>query len=468
MQKIVHFFLLLFSLSGAAQSDKFRYDTDLLGKEFYAGRRAALRALMADSSVAIFFANPERNRSSDVDFQYSQNPDFSYLSGYPEPNAMLLIFKEKVQIDTLYTNELIFVQERNPGRESWTGRRLGSDGTKATLGFQYALYNSQFSNLAIGFKRFRKIYCSDSKNDIRDDKNDNGDLFSLEKHFTEQTASLKSRDSYNLKEFMAQLRQVKTPEELLLLRKAVQISCDAHAELMRRLDSTMTEYQAQAMIEYGFKVRGSEYPGYPSIVGSGENSCILHYIENRRHFTGADILVVDAGAEYHGYTADITRSLPVSGKFSTEQRQIYDIVYEAQTAGIAACKKGNEFRAAHKAAYTVVAKRLLDLGIIKTEQEAMNYFFHGTSHYLGMDVHDAGVYGKLSPGNVITVEPGIYIPTGASCDKKWWNIGIRIEDDILITEDLPENLSGSLPRKGEDVERLMKESSFFVLPGTEK
>ncbi|MFI5149383.1 MAG: aminopeptidase P N-terminal domain-containing protein [Bacteroidia bacterium] len=456
------------SLALYSQSDKFRYDSDLLSKEFHAGRRNALRALMPDSSVAVFFANPERNRSNDVDYQYSQDPDFYYLSGYPEPNALLFIFKEKVQIDSVYTNELLFVQERNPYRESWNGRRLGIEGVRKELGFAHALLNSQFADLSMGFPRFHKIYCIEPKDDIRDDKNDKGDLFSLVKHFRNKTNSLNTKDNYALVQFMAGLREVKTPEEMKLLRKAVRISCESHAVLMHSLDTSMTEYQAQAVIEYGFKARGSEYPGYPSIVGAGENSCILHYIENRRHFKTNDILVLDAGAEYHGYTADITRSLPVNGHFSPEQRLIYDIVYDAQAAGINACMEGNEFRAAHKAAFNVISRRMKDLGIIKNELEAMKYFFHGTSHYLGLDVHDAGLYGKLKPGNVITVEPGIYIPEGSDCDKKWWNIGIRIEDDILITSGKPENLSASLPSKAEEIERIMREKQVFPFKPAEK
>ncbi len=462
------FFCSLSALALHGQSDRYRYDRDLLSKEFYAGRREAFRALMPDSSVAVFFANPERNRSNDVDFQYSQDPDFYYLSGHPEPNAMLIVFKEKVRIDTMLTNELIFVQERNPSKESWTGRRLGPAGVRSFLGFSNVFVNTQFMEVPINFNRFKKVFYPEFRDDIRDDKNDKGDLFSLVNNFRMLLKRVPEKDSYELRQFMCRLREVKTSEEMHLLRKAIQISCQAHAELMRALDSTMTEYQVQAMIEYGFKVRGSEYPGYPTIVGSGENSCILHYIENRRSFRKNDILVLDAGAEYHGYTADITRSLPVNGKFSAEQRIIYDIVYDAQMAGIKACLKGNEFRAAHKAAMEVVGRRLKQLGIIKDEKEANRYFFHGTSHYLGLDVHDAGLYGKLQPGNVITVEPGIYIPGGSDCDKKWWNIGIRIEDDILITNGAPENLSGSLPSNADEIERLMEKKSFFVMPLKEK
>jgi len=177
--------------------------------------------------------------------------------------------------------------------------------------------------------------------------------------------------------------------------------------------------------------------------------------------TKNDLIVVDAGAEYHGYTADITRTLPSNGKFTPEQAAIYNIVLEAQEAGIQASRTGNEFRAPHKAAVNVIKKRLKQLGIIEKEEDFILYFFHGTSHYLGLDVHDPGMYGVLKPGNVITVEPGIYIPEGSPCDPKWWNIGIRIEDDLLVTAGDPEVLSDKVPKTIDAIEKMMAEESYL-------
>jgi Xaa-Pro aminopeptidase len=211
----------------------------------------------------------------------------------------------------------------------------------------------------------------------------------------------------------------------------------------------------EAKGEYTFHYHGAEDIGYPSICGSAENGCVLHYEKNRRPLSPGDLILLDMGAEYHGYTADITRTLPVSGGFTAEQRAVYDIVLRAQEAGIRACKTGNAFREPHNAAYREVAAGLLELGLITTEKQAKQYFPHSTSHYLGLDVHDPGSYGVLEANQVITVEPGIYIPPGSPCDKKWWNIGIRIEDDILITPDGPENLSGKLPRDPEVIEKLI-------------
>ncbi len=459
INRIIIFFTLI-SLSINAQN----YDTDLLTKEFHKARREALRKLLPDSTCAVFFANPERQRANDTKYLYHQDPNFYYLTGLTESNAMLIIFKNpQTFYDTLTSNELIFVQTRNQAEEVWTGKRLGIDGVKKQLGFNAVFYGNQFPDFKIDFSKYKNIYHHEFYNDIRDDKDDKGDLYSLVKHFKQKTNDYKRKNTedFTLQGWMATLREIKQPEEIDLMRKAIDMTCAAQLEIMKALEPGMKEFQAQAVVEYMFKKEGSEYVGYNSIVGGGENSCILHYETNRKKLDGGDMLVIDAGAEYHGYTADVTRTLPVDGKFSEQEKIIYNIVLEAQEAGIKACKSGAEFRASHKAAVNVIQKRLLEHGIIKSGNDYMKYFFHGTSHYLGLDVHDAGNYGKLTPGNIITVEPGIYIPAGSNCDPKWWNIGVRIEDDILITTGDPEVLSGKLPKKIEEIEAIMKEESLF-------
>jgi Xaa-Pro aminopeptidase len=215
------------------------------------------------------------------------------------------------------------------------------------------------------------------------------------------------------------------------------------------------EYQIQAEAEDIFTKNGAEYTAYPCIVGSGPNSTILHYETNRRQTQAGDFIEMDMGAEYHGYCADVTRSFPVSGTFTPEQRAIYSLVLEAQDSGIAACKVGAPFWSAHRVAVRVISVGLRRLGITNDSADYRKYFMHGTSHYLGLDVHDAGTYSPLTPGNVLTVEPGIYVAAGSPCDKKWWNIGCRIEDDILITADGPEILSRNSPRTIPELERLM-------------
>ncbi|PCJ88093.1 MAG: Xaa-Pro aminopeptidase [Flavobacteriales bacterium] len=438
------------------------YDNDLLSNEFHADRRQVLREKMPDSSVALVFAYPVQNRSNDVDFEYHQNPNLYYLTGLIEPHALLLIFKEKQDFDSIKTDEIIFVQPRDSSREIWDGKRLGAEGVKSKLDILHAYENYIFADFLIDFSRFNHIFSDLPSGDFTDDKRNRGDLASLVKHFHIKIDTLQNKlDRHFLREVFADLREIKQPEELVLLRKAIDITCDAQKELMRALLPGMKEYQAEAIIEYIFKNNGAEYPGFPSIVGGGENSCILHYTSNRKTLTWDDMLVVDIGAEYHGYSADVTRTLAVDGEFSEEQKTIYNIVLEAQQAGINVCKKGNKFWQPGDEARRVVSQRLLKLGIISKEKQSRQYFMHGTSHYLGLDVHDVGLYGNLKPGSIITVEPGIYIPKNSPCDPKWWNIGVRIEDDILITEGRPEILSDCVPKTIEEIEALMKEESLF-------
>jgi Xaa-Pro aminopeptidase len=254
---------------------------------------------------------------------------------------------------------------------------------------------------------------------------------------------------------LAAFREVKDTAELRLMQRAIDISIEGHYAMMRGARPGMKEYELEALMEYHFKRGGAEDVGYASIVGSGYNACILHYSTNRRPTTKGDLVLADCGAEYHGYTADITRTFPMNGKFSREQRLLYNVVLEAQDSGIAASRVGESFREPHNAAKRVIARRLMELGVITKLEQLGKYFMHGTSHYLGLDVHDPGSYGPLKANSVITVEPGIYIPEGSDCDRKWWNIGIRIEDDILITPNGPVNMSGKLVRTADEIEAIV-------------
>lgn len=264
-------------------------------------------------------------------------------------------------------------------------------------------------------------------------------------------------DGVTLRARLDALRVVKTSEELALLRRAIEITAAAHREAMRSIEPGMHEYEVEALVEYVFHRNGAESPGFPSIVGSGENAVILHYETNRRQMQTGDLVVIDIGAEYHGYSADVTRTLPVSGRFSPEQRAIYDIVLRAQEAGIRAVRAGAPFRAAHQAAREVVARGLQRLGLLAENGDVGRFFNHGSSHYLGLMVHDVGPGGPLAPGTVITVEPGIYIPPAPDVDRRWWHIGVRIEDDVLVTDGDPVVLSAAAPRAPEEIEALMRE-----------
>jgi Xaa-Pro aminopeptidase len=443
------------------------YDTDRLSPKFHAGRRDSLLAQMGAHSVALILAAPEQNRSNDVNYLYHQNPNFYYLTGLLEPDAALILSKDPIQISKGHsTHAILFLQERDPSKETWTGKRLGPLGAKQVLGFSDAYVIDSLSAYLkpLLAKSDTLLYTPGERtfsSPLLDTSMMLWDSVRRELNTKYPKLTIAASDvngkqvSNRLIHELALMRSIKTPEELVMMRRAIAISNLAHNEIMSHVRPGWHEYEIQALGEYIFTKNGAEYTGYPSIIGSGENSTILHYETNRRETVSGDFVEMDMGAEYHGYSADITRSYPVNGRFTPEQRAIYDLVLEAQDSGIAAAKAGAPFFGPHMAAASVIKAGLVRLGILKDSADYRKYFMHGTSHYLGLDVHDAGTYTPLQAGNVITVEPGIYIKAGSDCDKKWWNIGCRIEDDILIKKDGPEILSVNSPRKADDVEKLM-------------
>lgn len=449
--------------------------TDFLKKEFHKQRRELVRAKMPANSVSVFFANPVRNRANDVDFIYHQDPNFYYLSGYTEPHAVLLIFKEdQKDPEGNAFNEIIFIQPRNETAEMWTGRRLGITGVQEKLAFNQVFNNKDFKEYNIDFSKFDKVLFYDFENDVRNEQGE-GDLFDLIAWFKEKAnypkegslevePKTQNLDTKTLDGIMKDLRGIKTPEEIELLRKAVDISCIAQAEVMKALRPGMSEFEVQGLHEYIFKKYQAEYEGYPSIVGAGNNGCILHYIENYKpEINSTEMILMDLGAEYHGYTADVTRTVPVDGKFSKEEKAIYDLVYKAQQAAIEACKPGVNIRRDldQAIARKIINAGLVELGIIDSVNQKHLYYPHGLGHHIGLDVHDKGNYEKLEPNMAITIEPGIYIPDNAPCDKKWWGIAVRIEDCVLITENGFELMSDLAPRKSDEIEALMKQPSPF-------
>ena len=470
------FFSALLHAQPAPAGNEDNLPTDYLSKDFFAGRRDAVRKIMPDNSVLVVYAYPTRNFSNDVDYLYHQNPDMYYFSGYKEPHSLLFIFKEE-QTDSIGNkyNELLFVQKRNPQREQWTGKRLGVEGAKDKLGIAMAFNGEDFKKFNIDFAKFDKIICDRIPADIADSR-DKDDLYDLLQQFKqksgipEQLALQIKFDNRLYQRLTASLREIKTPEELILIRKAVEISCQGQNEVMKVLRPDMSELEIQGLHEYVHKKYGSEEVGYGSIVGSGENGCILHYGENSKTKIGNQMILMDVGAEYHGYTADVTRTVPADGKFSAEEKAIYQLVYEAQEAAFKTLRNGSKWSEASTAASNVIAEGLLKLGIIKNKTEVRKYYPHGLGHHIGLDVHDRGTYDSLKKDMVITIEPGIYIPEGSNCDKKWWSIAVRIEDDALITQDGYELLSRFAPRKIEDIEKMVSQKSAlddFKLPPLE-
>ena len=317
---------LLFSTIALAQPFPAQNDenlpTDYLTKDFHAGRRAALREIMPNNSVMVVFAYPTRTFSNDVEYFYHQNPDMYYFTGYKEPHSVLFIFKDE-QTDSAGNkySELLFVQKRNAQAEQWTGKRLGTDGVKEKLGINSVYNGADFKKFPIDFSKFTKIIYEKFPIDIPNG-NDNADLFDLVQQFKIKSAmpeqmTLQNRfDTKLYHDLTAGLREIKTPEELSLIRKAVEISCQGQNEVMKTLRPDMSELEIQGLHEYVHKKYGAEEVGYGSIIGSGENGCILHYMENTKTKIGGQMILMDVGAEYHGYTADVTRTVPADGKFS--------------------------------------------------------------------------------------------------------------------------------------------------------
>lgn len=454
---------------------------DFLDSDFHKDRRAKLRAELPKNSVAVFFSNPVRNRSNDVDFIYHQDPDFYYLTGHKQPHSMLLVFKVQVDINGEMLDEVLFLRESNELREMYDGERTSPEEAMENLELGKAYTSSVFEHFNLDFGQFDKVLFYDFENDYRDHA-EKGDLFELIKHFKKKVGYSESSemniepkasniDLITLDKIMSKLRGVKTEEEVSLLRKAVDISTLAQAEVMKAMKPGMSETEIQGLHEFIFKKYRAEYEGYPSIVGAGHNGCVLHYIENYKpEIKDGEMILMDLGAEYHGYTADVTRTIPVNGKFTQEQRIIYDLVYEAQEAAMEICKAGTKFSDLYQATAEVINNGLVDLGLYAStdDKDIINpaigrnrYYPHGCCHHIGLDVHDKGEYNLLEENMVITIEPGIYIPNGSPSEKKWWDIAVRIEDDFLINKDGCELLSDKAPRKSDEIEALMAQPSPF-------
>lgn len=537
-------FTLLFLIATSLWSQEEK-PTDFLSKEFHKDRREQFRSKMPKNSVAVFFANPVRNRANDVDYVYHQDPNFYYLTGYQEPNAVLVIFSEnQLDDENKAYNEILYVQEKNERREQWDGIRLGISGAKEKLGFSAVKNGEDFIKSTIDFKAFDKVFIDGKFKDDYRNTRERIDMLALVKSFkqksnynpqlllspvvsaiygyiretpiedraklVEQIKQYQTRmpdlqndpfiskyvnasddkvakdvqqnivlalqaksniDIAFIPKQMGTLREVKTQEELKLLIKAVRISAIGQVEVMKAMKPHMSETELQGIHEFVYKKYGAEYEGYPSIVGAGNNGCILHYVENNKTKVGNDLVLMDLGAEYRGYTADVTRTIPANGKFTREQKAIYDLVYEAQEAGIAKYVIGESMSTPNKIARKIINEGLAKLGIIASPDAKHNYFPHGTSHHIGLDVHDPGNYGTFEKNMVVTMEPGIYIPEGSPCDKKWWGIAVRIEDDVLVTDGKPVILSAEAPRKSDEIEKMMAKKSIldsFLLPDLDK
>ena len=426
-------------------------------------RRQQLMRMMGKDAIAIIPTAPERVRNRDVHFPYRPDSDFYYLTGFNEPEAVAVLMPGRQTAEYI-----LFCRERDPKLEQWDGKRAGQEGAIEIHGADDSF---PIGNLDEILPRMleqceRVFYAMGCDPD-------------LDHHMSEWIGQVRARARSGIQgpiEFIAldhylhDMRLYKSRSELKAMRQAATISAKSHKKLMQACQPGMMEYQLQAMFEYECANKGAVSQAYPSIVGGGNNACTLHYIENGDELRDGDLVLIDAGCEVDCYASDITRTYPVNGKFSEEQRALYDVVLQAQYAAIEQVKPGNSWNAPHDAAVKSITRGLVSLGILKgrvadlIRKEAYSPFYmHRTGHWLGMDVHDVGDYkvdGEwriLEPGMVLTIEPGLYIPDGVrGVAKRWQGIGIRIEDDVVVTKDGHQVLSKDAPKEPEEIEALMK------------
>ena len=473
MFRLFFFFLLLSALSLQSQSE----EPPALDVSFHKDRRQKLLDKLPPNSISVIFSAPIRNRSNDVNHSYHQNPNFYYLTGFQEAHAVLVLLATPTEIGGSSTQEILFVRDRDPYYALWEGDIKGPVATQREFGIDMVLSTTNFSSFLSSVHGIDTIFHFPLFDDVRNHPRYKFDLFALQTAFKEfvfeQTELLKPEDNTVtvdqeiLPAIVGSLREIKTEQEIAILKQAVAMSVVGQIEVMRAIHPEISEREIQGIHEFVFKKYGAKHVGYPSIVGAGANGCVLHYTSNTSNQVSNQLVLMDVGAEFQNYTADVTRTIPANGKFTKEQAEIYNLVLEAQNAGIEASVVGASFSDPHRVARSVIQNGLKELGIIQAAEEVRTYFPHGTSHYIGLDVHDPGTYGPLQANSIITVEPGIYIPPNSPCDPKWWGIAIRIEDDILITQNGPVNLSAAAPREIDKIEKMISQDSpldKFVLP----
>ncbi|WPA91233.1 Xaa-Pro aminopeptidase [Providencia zhijiangensis] len=432
-----------------------------MNKQEFISRRNALLAQMAPASAAIIFSAPEAQRNADCEYPYRQHSDFLYLTGFSEPEAVLVLIKS----DEKHSHTVLFNRVRDLTAEIWFGRRLGQDAAPEKLGVDKALpFDEIVDQLYQLLNGLDVIYHAQGEFDYAD-KLVFGALDILRRG---SRRNLKApRTIIDWRPIVHEMRLFKSDAEVAVMRKAGEISALAHIRAMETCRPNMYEYQLCGEIEYEFTRHGARFPSYNTIVGSGENACILHYTENECAMKDGDLVLIDAGAELEGYAGDITRTFPVNGKFSKEQREIYDIVLQSINTALELYRPGTSIHEVTRQIVRIKTEGLVKLGILQGDVEQLienkayhPFFMHGLSHWLGLDVHDVGFYGVerdriLEPGMVLTIEPGLYIAPDADVPPQYRGIGVRIEDDILITEDGNENLTAMVVKDPDEIEALM-------------
>ncbi|MBD8475472.1 Xaa-Pro aminopeptidase [Pseudomonas sp. CFBP 8770] len=431
-------------------------------KSEFARRRKALMAQMVPNSIAILPAAAVAIRNRDVEHVYRQDSDFQYLSGFAEPEAVIALIPGRE-----HGEYVLFCRERNPERELWDGLRAGQEGAVREFGADDAFPISDIDDILPGLIEGRdRVYSSI------------GSHPEFDRHLMEWINSIRSKARLGaqppnefeaLDHLLHDMRLYKSAAEVKVMRRAADISARAHVRAMQACRAGLHEYSLEAELDYEFRKGGAKMPAYGSIVAAGRNACILHYQHNDALLRDGDLVLIDAGCEIDCYASDITRTFPVSGRFSPEQKAIYELVLEAQQAAFAAIGPDKHWNQAHEATVQVITRGLVRLGLLKGEVDELiardahrAFYMHRAGHWLGLDVHDVGEYkvgGEwrvLEPGMTLTVEPGIYIaPDNLSVAKKWRGIGVRIEDDVVVTKKGCEILTGAVPKSVAEIEALM-------------
>ena len=432
-----------------------------LPRQEFDRRRQRLMEHMSDNSIAIVPAAPMTVRNSDVEHPYRQDSDFYYLSGFNEANAVVVLVPGRE-----HGEYVLFCEEKDPAREIWEGRRVGPDAAPQQLGCDDAFPIADIDDILPGLLEGKdRIYACLGVSPEFDQQ-----LMQWVKRIKHLARGSGAPHEFSaLDHLLHELRLIKSSAEIDLMAQAGEITARAHTRAMQRVRPGLKEYQLEAELMHTFMDAGASW-AYPSIVGAGDNACVLHYTANNADIADGDLVLIDAGCELEYYAADVTRTFPANGRFTEPQRTLYDLVLAAQYVAIEQVKPGNHWDQPHQAAVQVLAQGLLDLGLLQGEldevreqQSYSRFCMHKTGHWIGMDVHDVGDYridGEwrvLEPGMVLTIEPGLYIaPDDDSVDPQWRGIGIRIEDDIAVTASGHRNLTAAVVKEADDIERLIQ------------
>jgi|WetSurMetagenome_2_1015567.scaffolds.fasta_scaffold20633_2 Xaa-Pro aminopeptidase len=430
---------------------------------FHASRRQELLKQIDKHSLVLVFGATPKQKSFDFDYLLKQNRNFFYLTGFEEPNSALMLAPAGIKVSTgknkfKTVKEILFVQQKDKSKEVWTGKRLGFENVNKELGIEHGMVNTELMNFLTTnlTPQINKLYINIPEFYALTGEMKRIIIDLYEKLFT-MTPDFQLTDVNYL---FGKMRFVKTDYEITEMKRSADICVNAFEDVITQVRAGMYEYHIQSILEYNYKNYGAMDVAFIPTVASGNNACTLHYESNQAILKNGDLVLIDSGAEFNGYNSDITRTIPVNGKFTKEQKEIYNLVLKVQKDVIKKIKPGVKLSDLKKFTKDALAKGLLALKIIKRKEEITKYYMHGVGHHIGLDTHDAvnanEEYDIFKPGNILTVEPGIYIAKDSDAPKKYCGIGVRIEDDILVTKNGNENLTSRLVKEVKDIENMMK------------